>query len=174
MSIRPSIDEYDAYFERYVRWVPEGDIRNILAQSLKHTTDVLSILTEDQANYQYAPGKWKLKEVLGHITDNERIMSYRLLRIARGDQTPLAAYDQDTLMSGATFDTCPLSDLLEDYTMVRRSTLNLLRGLSDEAWSRRGIVSGSESSARAWAYILAGHELHHMSVIKDKYLISQG
>jgi hypothetical protein len=170
MLIRPSIKEYNTYFERYVKLVPEGDIRDILIQSLKNTTDVFSTVTEDQANYQYAPGKWNLKEVLGHITDNERIMSYRLLRIARGDKTPLAGYDQDALMSGATFDKCPLPDLLEDYTVVRRATLTLFRGISEEAWSRRGIVNDSESSARAWAYIIAGHELHHMNVIKEKYL----
>lgn len=128
MSIRPAYDEYNEYFERYVKLVPEGNIREILTQSLKRTTDVFSTITEDQANYQYAPGKWKLKEVLGHITDNERIMSYRLLRIARGDKTPLSGYDQDDLMSGASFDTCPMSDILEDYTVVRQATFTLLRG----------------------------------------------
>jgi hypothetical protein len=170
MSIRPANDEYNAYFERYVRLVPEGNIFDILTQSLKNTTNVFSTVTEDQANYRYAPEKWRLKEVLAHITDNERIMSYRLLRIARGDKTPLAGYDQDALMSGASFDSCSFADLLEDYTVVRRSTLTLLRGLSEEAWSRKGIVNDSESSARAWAYIIAGHELHHINVIKEKYL----
>jgi hypothetical protein len=170
MSIPPSNEEYNTYFERYVRLIPEGDICDILTQSLKNTTDVFSTVTEDRANYRYAPEKWSLKEVLGHITDNERIMSYRLLRIARGDKTPLAAYDQDVLMSGASFDTCSLTDLLEDYTIIRHATLTLLRGLTEEAWSRRGIVNDSESSARAWAYIIAGHELHHMNVIKEKYL----
>ncbi|MCU6795511.1 DinB family protein [Paenibacillus sp. WQ 127069] len=170
MSIRPAYDEYNEYFERYVKLVPEGNIREILTQSLKRTTDVFSTITEDQANYQYAPGKWKLKEVLGHITDNERIMSYRLLRIARGDKTPLSGYDQDDLMSGASFDTCPMSDLLEDYAVVRQATLTLLRGLSEDAWARRGIVNGNESSTKAWAYIIAGHELHHMNTVKERYL----
>ena len=170
MFIRPSIEEYNDYFERYVILVAEGNICEILNQSLKNTFDVFSSVTEEQVNYRYAPGKWSLKEVLGHITDNERIMSYRLLRIARGDRTPLAGYDQDALMHGASFDTCLLADLLEDYTVVRRATLSLLPGLSEEAWSRRGVVKDSESSAKAWAYIIAGHELHHMNVIKEKYL----
>jgi hypothetical protein len=170
MTIRPSNEEYNVFFERYVRLVPEGDIRDILTQSLMNTTDVFSTVSEERANYRYGPGKWSLKEVLCHITDNERIMSYRLLRIARGDRTPLAGYDQEVLMSGASFDKCPLTDLLEDYTVVRRATLTLLRGLSEEAWSRRGIVNNSESSAMAWAYIIAGHELHHINVIKEKYL----
>lgn len=169
MSLRPSKDEYNAYYERYVGLVPEGKICDILGQSEKDTSELFSKLTEDQGNYRYAPGKWSLKEVLGHITDNERIMSYRLLRIARGDQTPLSSYDQDSLMSGASFDAWSLPELLEDYMAVRRATLTLLRGLSEEAWSRKGIVNGSESTPAAWAYIIAGHELHHLNVIREKY-----
>jgi uncharacterized damage-inducible protein DinB len=153
-----------------VKLVPEGEIQNILAQSLKTTTEVFSSITEDKANYRYAPGKWSLKQVLGHITDNERIMSYRLLRIARGDQTPLAGYDENALVNGASFDDSKLSELLEDYTAVRRATLTLLSGLSEEAWLRRGIVGGHESTAAAWAYILTGHELHHVNVILERYL----
>jgi hypothetical protein len=170
MLMRPSIGEYNDYFERYVRLVPEGDIRDILTQSLKNTIDLFSAVTEDQAEYRYAPGKWSLKEVLGHITDNERIMGYRLLRIARGDKTPLSGYDQDALMSGASFDMYTLQSVVDDYAAVRRATLTLLRGLSEEAWSRTAVVSSTESSARAWAYIIAGHELHHMNVLKEKYL----
>jgi hypothetical protein len=170
MSIRPSKEEYNPYFERYVNLVPEGDLNDILIQSLQNTTDVFSTVSEDQAIYRYAPGKWSLKEVFCHITDNERIMSYRLLRIARGDKTPLAGYDQESLMSGASFDKCPLTDLIEDYTAVRGATLTLLKGLSEEELSRRGIVNNNESTARAWAYIIAGHEIHHMNVIKAKYL----
>lgn len=133
MLDRPSNEEYNANFEKYVKLVPEGDIRHILSHSLKSTTDVFTSVTEEQANYRYAPGKWNLKEVLGHMTDNERIMSYRLLRIARGDKTPLAGYDENALNSGASFDRCPLVDLLEDFSAVRRATLTLLRGLSEEA-----------------------------------------
>lgn len=171
MSNRPTTDEYNTYMETYVRLVPEGDIDDILIQSLKNTTEFLSSVTENQANYRYAPGKWSLKEVMGHITDNERIMGYRLLRIARGDKTPLSGYDQDVMMSESPFESYDMTDLIEDYTAVRRATLTLLRGLSTEAWSRRGIVNDSESSVRAWAYIIAGHEMHHMNIIKDKYLV---
>ncbi|WP_136605131.1 DinB family protein [Paenibacillus dokdonensis] len=171
MSFRPASDEYNTYFERYISLVPEGDIADILDQSLHCTSELFSKITDEQGDFRYAPGKWSLKEVLGHISDNERIMSYRLLRIARGDQTPLSGYDQDDLMNGAAFDACRLSDLLEEYKLVRRSTLALLRGLPKEAWSRMCIVDGHESSARAWAYIIAGHELHHLKVIRDKYQV---
>ncbi|MCL6603183.1 MAG: DinB family protein [Paenibacillus sp.] len=170
MLNRPSKEEYNAYYERYVQLVPEGNIYDILTQSLKNTTDFFSNVGEDRAHYRYAEGKWSMKEVLGHITDNERIMCYRLLRIARGDTTPLAGYDQDVLISGSSFDKNPVADLLEDYAAVRRATLTLFRGLSDEAWSRRGCVNDSESSAKAWAYIIIGHEIHHMNVINERYL----
>ncbi|MDR0271482.1 DinB family protein [Paenibacillus sp.] len=170
MSTRPISTEYNPYFKRYIDLVPEGDIIDILEKSLDATSELFGALTEEQANYRYEPGKWSMKEVLGHISDNERIMSYRLLRIARGDRTSLSGYDQDELMCGAAFDACRLSDLLEEYQLIRKSTLALLRGLPETAWSRIGLVDESESSANAWAYIIAGHELHHVKVIRDKYL----
>jgi len=170
MANRPGREEYNAHFEGYVSVVPEGDIRDILTQSLVNTTNVFTHLSENQAHFRYAEGKWSLKEVLGHITDNERIMSYRLLRIARGDKTPLTGYDENVLVRGAAFDSCSMLDLIADYTAVRRATLTLLQGLPEEAWVRRGMVSGSESSALAWAYIIAGHELHHLNVVNERYL----
>ncbi|RKP58016.1 DinB family protein [Cohnella endophytica] len=170
MSNRPTQEEYNPHFDTYVRLVEDVNIQEFLAQALQSTTELLSGVTEEQGNYRYAPGKWSLKEVLGHITDNERIMGYRLLRIARGDRTPLSGYDQDELMSGASFDACSFADLLEDYAAVRRSTLTLLKGLSDEAWTRSGIVNDNPSTVRAWAYIIAGHEIHHLNIVRDKYL----
>lgn len=170
MSNRPSNEEYSAFAEQYVKLVPEGDIQEILARLLGETTSLFSALSEDRAAHRYAPGKWSLKQVLGHLADNERIMSYRLLRIARGDRTPLAGYDENALMDGAAFDDFPLAVTLEDYVTARRSTLALLRGLSGEAWKRIGLVNERESSARAWAYIIAGHEIHHLNVVRERYL----
>lgn len=171
MSIRPARDEYPDYFERYVNMVPEGDIYNILAQSLIDIPALFAHMEEEKGNYRYAPDRWSVKQVLGHLCDNERIMSYRLLRIARGDNTtPHAGYDQNLLMNGADYDSMSLTQIMEDFGIARKSTLSLLKGISEEAFSRRGIVSNRESSARAWPYIIAGHELHHINVIKDKYL----
>ena len=132
---------------------------------------MLSGISETQANYRYALGKWTLKEVIGHITDTERIMSYRVLRIARGDQSPLAGYDDEHYVREASFHSHSVLDLLEDFTAVRRSTISLVRGLSEHVWSRKGIANNSEISVSALAYIIAGHELHHVKIIKDKYLI---
>ncbi|WP_239616752.1 DinB family protein [Cohnella mopanensis] len=170
MNNRPAQNEYGAYYHQYVSLVPDGDIQDILAGLLEHMSAYLSDIPETQGNYRYAPGKWSIKEVIGHINDNERIMSYRLLRIARGDQTPLAGYDQDEFMQGVDFDSSSLADLIEDYISVRRATLTLLRGLSEEAWTRSGSANNCVLSARSLAYIIAGHEIHHLNIIKERYI----
>lgn len=170
MLIHPSNEEYFAHFGHYVDLVPEEDIRKELEQSLKTTTELYATFTEERGSYRYAPDKWSLKQVLGHVTDNERIMCYRALRIARGDRTPLAGYDENLLMSNASFDQLSLAAIVDDYVAVRRATFTLLNGISDEAWTRMGVVGGNESSARAWIYILAGHEIHHLNVIRERYL----
>jgi hypothetical protein len=172
MLVRPSSEEYATYYETYISLVPEGAVTDILAEQLEETTEFIAGLSEELANYRYAEGKWTVKEVIGHINDTERIMNYRLLRIARGDQTPLAGYDDEAYVAQASFSTLPFSLLLEDYAAVRRSTLTLLRGLPQEAWSREGVANNSKLTARALAYIIAGHELHHIRVIKERYLQS--
>ena len=169
MNLSLTKEEYPDDYERYISLVSEGNVVDHLAQQLETTISLLSLLTETQANFRYAPEKWSVKEVIGHITDTERIMSYRLLRLARGDQTPLAGFDQDPYVQAAGFALRALPDLLEDFTMVRRSTLTLLRGLQEEAWMSRGIVNDHYFSVRALAYIIAGHELYHVKLIKEKY-----
>ncbi|RED66216.1 DinB family protein [Cohnella lupini] len=168
---RPRQEEYGTYYEQYIGLVPTGNIVEFLADVLKTTSELLSDIPEDRGNYRYAPDKWSLKEVLGHINDNERVMAYRLLRFARGDRTPLAGYDQDEFMKGVSFDSLSLTEIIEDYISVRRSTLTLLRGLSEEAWSRRGIANDNEMSVKALAYIIAGHELHHLNIVKERYIV---
>lgn len=170
MSSRPSTGEYIPYYEQYIGLVGEGAVTELLASQLASTTELLSDIPETQADYRYAEGKWTLKEVIGHISDTERVMSYRLLRAARGDKTPLAGFDQDEFMSAASFQDWSLSQIIEDYIAVRKSTLSLLRGLSVEAWLRLGIANGGDVSARALAYIIAGHELHHLKIVHEKYL----
>lgn len=174
MTIRPKQDEYNPYYETYVGLVPEGEVGDMLRDAEAQTLELLAPLTEEQADYRYAPGKWSLKEVLGHINDNERIMANRLLRIARGDQTPLPGYEQDVLMANAGFAERPLSSLTAEYRSIRQSTLTLVDSLSAEAWARMGNMSGHPVSARAIGYILVGHERHHIKVIKQRYLNEAG
>jgi len=171
MWTKPRNEEFPAYFGKYIDLVSEGYLEETLSIQLDNTMVLLSDISETQSNYRYAFGKWTLKEVIGHIIDTERIMSYRLLHIARGDKTPLAGYDDEQYVKEASFHSSSVPDLLEDFTAVRRSTITLLRGLSGEVWSRKGIANNNEISVSALAYIIAGHELHHMKIIKEKYLI---
>ncbi|MFK7691524.1 DinB family protein [Paenibacillus sp. HJGM_3] len=170
MNERPTKEEYGLYYEQYISLVPEGDIRELLAQALEENTAVWSALSEEKGLFRYASGKWSVKEVLGHLIDGERIMSYRLLRIGRGDPTMLSGFDQDAYVQGAAFDAVPLAQLVEEYTVVRRATLLLLKGLPEEAWSRAGSANNSVLTTRALAYIIAGHERHHMRILKERYL----
>jgi len=170
MISRPLKNEYSPYYKTYIQLVPEGDLITILEEQLATTLQLLSPVREEQWDYRYAPGKWTLKDVIGHIIDNERVMSYRLLRIARGDNTPLPGYDQDEFMKNDPFQSVTLPDLLEDYTAVRRSTITLLQLLPQQAWERLGSANGTILSARALACIIAGHELHHLAIIKERYL----
>jgi len=170
LTERPTKEEYGGHFGTYIDIVPEGNIVDILADDLKSTSEFLSDLPLEKAEHRYAPGKWSIKEVIGHIADTERIMSYRLLRIARGDSTPLPGFDQDEYMKYVDFDVYTLSDLIENYISVRKATLSLVRGLTDEAWARTGTASNTVMSAKALAYVVAGHGLHHIRIVKDKYL----
>ncbi|WP_339296773.1 DinB family protein [Paenibacillus sp. FSL R5-0623] len=169
MVERPTTEEYAVYYERYIQLVPEGNIIEMLEQQANIVQNLLSSLTEEQANYRYAEGKWSVKEVIGHLLDNERIMSSRLLRIARGDQANHPGYDQDVLMQTHPFDAYTLADLSEEYAVTRRSTILMFRRLTPEAWLCRGIVSDNPASARSIAFVMAGHELHHLSVLRDRY-----
>lgn len=170
MRERPNSNEYTPYQGQYVSLVPEGDLIEILESQKTRTLGLISGLTEEEANSRYAPGKWSLKQVFGHISDNERIQSYRLLRIARGDQTSLPGYEQDELVPNGPFESWSLSQLAEDYRTVREATLTLLRGLRDEDWKRIGNANGQPVSARALACINSGHELHHLRIVEEKYL----
>jgi len=169
MVERPNTDEYAVYYEGYIKLVPEGDIIERLELQANIVPTLLSSLTEEQANYRYAEGKWSVKEVIGHLLDNERIMSSRLLRIARGDQVNHPGYDQDVLMQTHPFNAYTLADLSEEYAVTRRSTILMLRRLTPEAWLCRGVVSDNPASARSIAVIMVGHELHHLSVLRDRY-----
>lgn len=168
-TIRPNADEFAPYYGPYVDAVADGDITRALTQQGETFLARLKHLSEEQAAFAYAPGKWTVKEVVCHITDAERIFSYRALRIARGDATPLASFDENAyaLTCGANDRT--LETLLGEFAAVRGATLALLRWLPEAAWTRRGTASGKEVSVRALAWITAGHAIHHETVLKDKY-----
>lgn len=166
---RPQQGDYALYYEKYVELVPSGEFLEILQNQRRELCDLLSPLSEKQAEFRYAPGKWSIKEVIGHVTDAERIFSYRLLRIARGDQTPLASFEQDGYIQTGNFNDRKLSDLLQEFSVVREATLCLIRSLDDAAWLRRGMASQKEVSVLALAFIIAGHERHHRLILEKQY-----
>lgn len=170
MLIRPSISEYPEYCRSYIEMVPEGTITDILSMQNEMIHKLFSVMTNEQADFRYAQGKWSPKEVLGHITDTERIMAYRLLRISRGDSTPLAGYSEDDYVREAGFQSRTLSSLLEDYQLVRASTISMIKGFPFTSWEREGIANGYNITARAIPYMIAGHELHHLKIVKERYL----
>jgi hypothetical protein len=129
----------------------------------------LAARSERDGNFRYAPDKWTVKEVLGHVTDTERIFAYRALRIARGDHKPLSGFEQDDYVRAGGFGERSLADLAEEFGQVRSATVALLRPLGDEAWSRRGVANNNEVTVRALAFIIAGHELHHREILKERY-----
>jgi hypothetical protein len=169
-TFRPQTGEYAPYYDRYISLVQDNDILHALDEQRRQTVLLFSGRSEADGDLRYAPGKWSLKEVLGHLNDTERIMSYRALRIARADATPIEGYEQDDYVRNSPFARLLLADLVEDYIAVRRATLSLFRNLDEAAWTRRGVANKNEVTVRALAYIIAGHELHHRRMLEERYL----
>ena len=169
-TIRPATGEYLPYYSRYIDRVPEADVLATLSQQIGETLALLRELPESMSTYRYAPDKWSVNQLVGHVIDTEKIFSYRALRFARADTTPLPGYEQDDYARNSTFDSYPLSELASELEAVRRSTLYFFRHLDDEAWARRGTANNAEVSVRALAYIIAGHELHHREILRTRYL----
>ena len=166
---RPQPDEYAPYYGKYVSLIQNDDIVGTLEAQRMQMANLLGARSERDGNFRYEPGKWTVKEVIGHISDAERVFAYRLLRIARGDRTPLASFEQDDYVVTGGFGERTLSDLAADLAAVRAATIALVQSLPAEAWMRRGTASDNPVSARAQAYIIAGHELHHKRILEEKY-----
>jgi hypothetical protein len=170
---RPASSEYASYYERYTSLVPEGDIVSILEQQLEATLQLLRSIDESRAGFRYAPDKWSIKQLLGHVIDSERVFTYRALRFARNDKNPLSGFDQDDFIKGGNFDEQNFTDLIDEFEHVRKSTIHLFKPLSNEAWLRTGTANDDEVSVRALAFIIAGHLVHHVGVLKSRYLDSE-
>jgi uncharacterized damage-inducible protein DinB len=167
---RPQKGDYADYFGKYIDLVPSGDFLELLQKQKQDLHLLLSTLSEEQADFRYAPGKWSIKEVVGHINDTERIFAYRLMRIARGDQTALPSFEQDGYIQTGNFSARTLKDLLEEFSAIREASIALVRSLDDAAWQRRGISSQKEITTTALAFIIAGHVRHHEIQIQERYL----
>ncbi|MDT5158881.1 MAG: hypothetical protein QOC61_1044 [Acidobacteriota bacterium] len=167
---KPEANEYAPYYEKYVSLVPATDVIETLERQARETLALLRAIPEERGGHAYEPGKWSIKQVVGHIVDGERVFVYRALRFARGDRTPLPGFEQDDYVAGADFDSRSLASLLDEFEAVRGATLSLFRSLDSESWRRAGVASDNEVSVRALAYITAGHEAHHIRILRERYL----
>ena len=170
---RPSVGEYLPYYERYVARVPEGDVVAILSEQVGETLALLRSLPAERTLHRYAPGKWSIRDMVQHMSDTERVMCYRALRIARNDPTPLAGFEENDWARAAGADARDWLQLTDELEAVRAATVALLRGMDAEAAVRRGRANDAEVSVRALAFIIAGHERHHVAVLRERYLQPQ-
>jgi uncharacterized damage-inducible protein DinB len=166
---RPSSDEAAPFYHGYIAEVTGENIVGQLVEQLGEVEGLFGSIDDTAARARYAPGKWSIKEVLGHLADVERIFAYRLLRISRGDGTPLPSFDENAYVPAARFDARSLRSLVDEFRAVRQSTLALVEGLPQDGWAKRGEASGGTISARALAYILVGHVAHHLGVLRERY-----
>jgi hypothetical protein len=169
-AIKPEKGEFLPYYQKYIELVVSGDVIATLSRQMAETQALLRGLPASVATYRYAPDKWSVNEVIGHLTDSERIFAARALRFARNDPLPLPGFEQDDYVRNSSFDSYPLSELASELRSVRESTVFLFKHLQEDAWMRRGSANGAEVSVRALAYIIAGHELHHREILRARYL----
>lgn len=167
---RPGAGDADAYYFTYIDQVPEGDVLAVLEAGPAETRRRLAGLSEARELHRYAPGKWTLRDVLGHVVDTERVFGYRAFHMARGDAAPLPGMDQDDYARSAGAERRPVADLLDELDHLRRGHLALFRGFGDDAWERTGTASGCAFRVRALPFVLAGHEIHHRRVLAERYL----
>lgn len=169
MDQRPEASEYAEFYAGYVASVPDGPILETLRSQLDELESAMDSATTSQEG-AYAPGKWTLRELVGHMIDTERVMAYRALVFARGDQAALPGFEQDDYVVTAGSDARSLPDLLREFESVRQSTLRFFESLPDDAWSRTGTASERQWTVRALAWVIAGHLAHHLKIIRERYL----
>ena len=167
---RPEKNEYAEFYAGYVALVEETDIISALLNQTSDLQVLLAEIPEEKGDYRYAENKWSIRELLGHIIDGERIFSYRALRISRGDETPLAGFEENFYVANSNFSNLKIADALEEFSLLRQSNVLLLKNLTDEMWSKIGTASDATISVRALAYIMVGHIRHHANILRERYL----
>jgi hypothetical protein len=168
----PDPAEYAPAYANYVGNVTEDDVVAALEAQARETAALLARVDDEKASHRYAPEKWSVKQIVGHVTDGERVFGYRALAIARGDQASLPGFDENDYMRNADFDRRSIRELTEEYAAARQAMLTMFRGFSDEAWQRRGIANNAGVTVRALAHIVLGHERHHLNVLRERYGVS--
>ncbi len=166
---RPAADEHAPYYSRYIALVPDGDLLAELSRAGAATAAMFRAIPPEKAHFRYAPGKWSVQEVLGHIIDTERVFGYRAMCFSRGDTTPLPSFDENAYTPESGADQRTLDSLVAEFAAVRAATVALFGGMTDAQLARRGTASGNPMSARAAAYVIAGHERHHTGQLRERY-----
>ena len=167
--MRPLSGDYNPYFDNYISLVKGENILAALESNYKITQQFLKSIPEEKGDYSYADGKWSVKQVIIHITDTERVFAYRALSIARGDNTALPGYDENVWADNCAAEKRTLADVVEEFLSVRQSIIHLVKSFDDELLSRKGIANNNPASVIALAFVIAGHELHHLNVLKERY-----
>lgn len=170
MLSRPSQSEFAPYYGTYVNAMPDGDVVAALTDQGEETFAVLSGLSEEEGSFRYAPEKWSIRDLVQHLCDSERVFAYRALRFARGDETPLPGFDEKPWASAALAERRPLRELAAELRDIRRTTLALIRSFDEQMLERRGVASANVMSVRALVWVIAGHERHHLRVLRERYL----
>lgn len=171
---RPDQDEYAPFYEGYVSLVAdEVDILETLEGQHAEIQSLLREVGETRGDYRYAPGKWSIKEVVGHLADSERVFTYRALRFARNDATPLPGFEQDDYVRSGNFARRRMTELAAELAHARQSSLDLFRSLDEESLLRWGVANGSRIRVRAFPYLIAGHERHHIGVLRARYGVGE-
>ena len=167
---KPVEGDYAPYTIAYISLVPEdGLVLRHLEDNLQVMIDLVRSIPEDKLAWSFAEGEWTVKEILGHVIDTERVFGYRALRIARHDTTPLPGFEQDDYVPYSRANERSLDEILDEYAAVRRATLTLFHSFDDSAYPRAGTTSGNRTTVQALAYIITGHELHHLNSIRENY-----
>jgi hypothetical protein len=166
---RPGTDEYAPFYADYVGRVPETDILTALEAQIEVVRAAFAAVPAERHGYRYAPGKWSVRELAGHLVDVERVFAYRALRFARGDATPLPGFDEGAFVRHAASEARRLTDIVDEIVLLRRADVLMYRGLPPAAWSRRGVANDSAMSVRALAYASVGHIRHHLEVLQTRY-----
>jgi len=170
MIEKPNESEYAPFYAGYIAKIPAADVLEILESQSSQLRDLAAVASPEQQVFRYAPGKWSVREVFGHLIDGERVFGYRAFRIGRGDQTPLPGFEENDYVAASGSDRRTLADLGEELALLRAANLRFFRALDAEAWERRGTASGCSFVVCAFPYLLAGHERHHRTVLAERYL----
>ncbi len=174
MKTRPTESEYAPYFSGYISHVPEADVLSVLEAQEVQLSQLTSQIPVNREKFRYAPGKWSIREVIGHLIDAERVFGYRAFCISRGERVSLPAFDENEYIKSSQYDDRPLGSQTGEFVVVRKSNVLFLRSLDDRAWEAVGTANNNRISVRALAYIMAGHVRHHVAILHERYSVGPG